>query len=1122
MNLLLSARKEALSNGIVFHQKKEFRPKVKAPEGNPSPQIETLHYQLVYCAENETQVMQEVKGEIDSLARVKETKTYHVLFNGIYGKKKFLHQRWNYFETLANETYNVDIVNDSTNSRVEFFGRSQDVRGAIDGIVELMKSLAHHKFILSNIEPEKLGALKYLIKSLYQNLRKNTRNARRVEVDDIEDDASEISHDTHHSVATLPASVYCYWYPPHPSKGPTAQKALPRNRPPLTTDPSHLELSIVSLHLHREQFETFKSSIVKFLASYVSLTLSRVIVPSSPRLPVLEIKNSFDLMSFQVRGGDILISGSESMVESAKNYVTELLRGSALESLAANLPSSPKSVLIARFLRLNALESRVSDICQSVSSNFQGVTATIPGNSSQSPLTILMLHGPKNILPNALDFVQGEFQSISRDLEEKILPLQQHEIDFLLKVNDGICPNDPVLIQFPTDEDETPLLTLESTGEKVFLRGTSNVETLSVTAVRCRFEDVGGVLGCECILNPANVRLQHVGGLAKLIANAAGSNFTVDSDSSIAALGQLKPGEARPLLGHDLERYGISVVINVSVASNPTRSQIPESMRSELRLSVKNALSLAEELKITRLGIPGIGTGVYQWPASVSACEIVKAISEWVTGNNPVHLRDIYLFDIDQNLVDEFFNAFSTINETNINLTGGPLGARPTLRDFQWYRAVFPHEPEFNSPGSIPHENSRDRYVPYDYDQVNQLEAAKKSGKPDCLLEGDFHGVKNGVSYLVNFAEMKQTNTKSNFKRDVARLLRSGIIPPLYEQRCAEYDARQSHQSTILPRASLSDLQELNQDYEPPSDKLDDGVRLYGSSGSVAKAERIIRDLLLAGRCEGSISLQSLKVTRVSLSHAVTELTKLLADYNAEFVRLENNDSSLVFATLGNSTLFQISTAGLNRITELIMNDLVIPLPPSWKSTDDDIKLVQLPVDDEEYRTASSCFLQGFRCNIIKIERVQNPCLYREYMKAKQKLADKRGGNPNELLLKHGTRSTPPEKIWNTGDHTNTYGFDPRYSAEGYFGKGAYFAEDTSYSDGYASSITLPEGPAKQMFLAKVAAGLFDQKPVLDRTLLHPSPGFDSVRGPITNSNQGIIIYELHRSYPAYLVTYRK
>ena len=111
---------------------------MKVPDGNPSPQIETLHYRLVYYAANEEQVMQEVKGEIDSLARVTETMTYHALFNGILGKKKFLHHRWAYFEKLANETYNVDISNDSLKSLVEFSGRSQDVRGAKDGIVELM------------------------------------------------------------------------------------------------------------------------------------------------------------------------------------------------------------------------------------------------------------------------------------------------------------------------------------------------------------------------------------------------------------------------------------------------------------------------------------------------------------------------------------------------------------------------------------------------------------------------------------------------------------------------------------------------------------------------------------------------------------------------------------------------------------------------------------------------------------------------------------------------------------------------------------------------------------------------------------------------------------------------
>ena len=54
----------------------------------------------------------------------------------------------------------------------------------------------------------------------------------------------------------------------------------------------------------------------------------------------------------------------------------------------------------------------------------------------------------------------------------------------------------------------------------------------------------------------------------------------------------------------------------------------------------------------------------------------------------------------------------------------------------------------------------------------------------------------------------------------------------------------------------------------------------------------------------------------------------------------------------------------------------------------------------------------------------------------------KNGGDANEAEMWHGTRSTPPSQLYKEGECA----FDFRYSSEGYWGKGSYFAEDSSYS----------------------------------------------------------------------------
>jgi hypothetical protein len=74
--------------------------------------------------------------------------------------------------------------------------------------------------------------------------------------------------------------------------------------------------------------------------------------------------------------------------------------------------------------------------------------------------------------------------------------------------------------------------------------------------------------------------------------------------------------------------------------------------------------------------------------------------------------------------------------------------------------------------------------------------------------------------------------------------------------------------------------------------------------------------------------------------------------------------------------------------------------------------------------------------------------------------------------LFHGTSATDPSLIYKSES-----GLDMRFSKPGMYGKGIYFAENSSYSDGYAYFKNNSSGQ-KQMFLALVLVG--------DSVGLHP------------------------------------
>ncbi len=57
----------------------------------------------------------------------------------------------------------------------------------------------------------------------------------------------------------------------------------------------------------------------------------------------------------------------------------------------------------------------------------------------------------------------------------------------------------------------------------------------------------------------------------------------------------------------------------------------------------------------------------------------------------------------------------------------------------------------WNGP-TIPEEGY---FVPYDYDQNGQLEAAFAAGRPTAELVGDLAGVKNGATYIVRLQVLR-------------------------------------------------------------------------------------------------------------------------------------------------------------------------------------------------------------------------------------------------------------------------------------------------------------------------------------------------------------------------------
>ena len=191
----------------------------------------------------------------------------------------------------------------------------------------------------------------------------------------------------------------------------------------------------------------------------------------------------------------------------------------------------------------------------------------------------------------------------------------------------------------------------------------------------------------------------------------------------------------------------------------------------------------------------------------------------------------------------------------------------------------------------------------------------------------------------------------------------------------------------------------------------------------------------------------------------------------------------------------------------------------------EEVKLSLLdPVSEsEEYELVTSQFLLTLpQVDILKVERVQNKVAWRKYRHRSQLMKEFDKSYLREELLFHGTRNNKPEDIYKGAD-----GFDMRFSNAGMWGRGNYFAVNSSYSNSYAFSAN----GTRKMFAAYVLTGNSVYRPpngsLRKPPLIDDSGGsstsiqrrYDSVNGT-TGGTRVYITYDNDHAYPAYLITY--
>jgi O-acetyl-ADP-ribose deacetylase (regulator of RNase III) len=154
----------------------------------------------------------------------------------------------------------------------------------------------------------------------------------------------------------------------------------------------------------------------------------------------------------------------------------------------------------------------------------------------------------------------------------------------------------------------------------------------------------------DAIVNAANTRLAHGGGVAGAIVRRGGPDIQRESDAWVQQHGPVS--HQRPAItgaGRLTCRYVIHAV-------GPVWGDGDED--NKLRAAVTGSLTLADEHGLASLAIPAISTGIFGFPKDRGARVILDAVVDYFTEYPEALPNEVHITLIDEPTVRVFANEF--------------------------------------------------------------------------------------------------------------------------------------------------------------------------------------------------------------------------------------------------------------------------------------------------------------------------------------------------------------------------------------------------------------------------------------------------------------------------------
>ncbi|XDV54097.1 hypothetical protein PO909_022466 [Leuciscus waleckii] len=570
----------------------------------------------------------------------------------------------------------------------------------------------------------------------------------------------------------------------------------------------------------------------------------------------------------------------------------------------------------------------------------------------------------------------------------------------------------------------------------------------------------------DAIVNSSNQTFSLKAGVSKAILDAAG--LQVENEcSQIVRSSNTQQTEIVTSAG----RLPCGNIIHITGRNSP----------SDIKDVVLSVLKLCESRQITSVAFPALGTGQGGAKPAGVADAMVDAVVDFVKKKKPVHVKFVKFLIFQTNMLGDFHQSMVRISGEKVeedndlftkikDFFGGAGGSSesPTNEEFMMVGEEI--EPAvFQVCGETPEDLKEAR------DIIRSLIVREHLTVPICD-PAIAHFTREDVEILNGMQREFTVSVQLEKKGQDSVVTLEGLTRDVH---CAESRIRDMIRKV-----------ERNENRRREAFMISSVVKWqYQENG-----RSIINfDMLTNYDLEKAFQNQQPSV-RIKINND---------DYDADLIRKEARRGRMRIE------LNRVDLQGAARSS----------LPSHWEDMKGNpVVLVKLTAGSTEYDEVEKEFRRTqLRSNIIKIERVQNSALWRNYMIKKEELEDKNNHKNNEQRLFHGTG---PDKT----DQINHHGFNRSYAgAHGaMYGNGSYFAVDPNYSaQGYSKSDV---NRHKRMYLARVLVGDFTQGkpglPVPPAKSSNSADLYNSVTDNISNPTMFVIFNDV-QAYPEYLITFQ-